>query len=97
MPRLNGGGGEKDFFPQQKKQVQEKEIVQVKVSIFLTANEIDFFYLWGKILPEPTTKKCAKRVKRKVHRKASAAKTGSIAQSPGKGGPVTCRKTAQAR
>ena len=33
MPRLNGGGGKKIFSPT-KDIVQEKEIVQVKVSIF---------------------------------------------------------------
>ena len=47
--------------------------------------KLNTFYLWGKMLPEPTTKNVPSNSNKKS-KKAIAAKTGFDTQSPGKGG-----------
>ena len=63
---------------------------------YLTANEIDFLFV-GENTAGTDDKKMCQAIQRKIHREANTAKTGSVTQSPGKGGPVTCRKTTQSR
>ena len=54
------------------------------------------FYLWGKMLLEPTTKNAPSNSNEKLQESCSG-KNRLDTQSPGKGGPVTCSKTTQSR
>ena len=55
------------------------------------------FFIWGGKYCWNRRQKMCQAIQRKTHRKANAAKTSSVTQIPGKGGPVTCRKTTQSR
>ena len=56
----------------------------------ITANEIDFLFV-GENTAGTDDKKMRQPIQRKIHRKANAAKTGSVTQ-PGKRGPSDVQK-----